>query len=256
VRAELRGLARDLPLVFGGVVSGDELRITELFGHRTSGLRNLVVPTRFGLGGRVLAQRKPAVVEDYARCEAITHDFDRPVLREGITSVLAVPVLVAGRPRAVLYGAVRDQLSLGSRAVSAVVAAAARLGSELRVRDEVEARLRHQASGAADAGAVRDVHAELRSLASTITDTDLAQHLLRLSEQLVAPAESSGPALSRREVDVLTHVALGRSNADIAQRLGVLPETVKSYLRSASAKLGTSSRLEAVAAARRQGLLP
>lgn len=62
--------------------------------------------------------------------------------------------------------------------------------------------------------------------------------------------------LTPREVDVLVCVAGGATNAAVAGRLGVRPETVKGYLRSAMRKLGAHTRLEAVVAARRQGLLP
>ncbi|WP_133243252.1 response regulator transcription factor, partial [Streptomyces scopuliridis] len=63
-------------------------------------------------------------------------------------------------------------------------------------------------------------------------------------------------ALAPREVDVLTCVASGSTNATAAELLGLRPETVKGYLRSAMRKLGTHTRLEAVVAARRAGLLP
>ncbi|MFK4693188.1 hypothetical protein RKD22_006123 [Streptomyces pristinaespiralis] len=51
-------------------------------------------------------------------------------------------------------------------------------------------------------------------------------------------------------------VASGATNATAAERLGLRPETVKAYLRSAMRKLGARTRLEAVGAARRAGLLP
>jgi DNA-binding CsgD family transcriptional regulator len=51
-------------------------------------------------------------------------------------------------------------------------------------------------------------------------------------------------------------VASGATNAAAADRLRLRPETVKSYLRSAMRKLGAHTRLEAVVAARRAGLLP
>ncbi|WP_344272603.1 response regulator transcription factor, partial [Actinomadura napierensis] len=64
------------------------------------------------------------------------------------------------------------------------------------------------------------------------------------------------PVLTPREVDVLSYVAIGCTNAEAAERLGLLPETVKSYLRSAMRKLDAHTRLEAVTSARRAGLLP
>jgi DNA-binding CsgD family transcriptional regulator len=63
-------------------------------------------------------------------------------------------------------------------------------------------------------------------------------------------------ALSARELDVLAQVALGCTNAEAAKRLSLKPETVKSYLRSATAKLAAHTRHEAVAKARRARLLP
>ena len=50
--------------------------------------------------------------------------------------------------------------------------------------------------------------------------------------------------------------ALGCTNSEAAQRVSLRRETVKSYLRSATAKLGTRTRHEAVTKARRSRLLP
>ncbi|MGV7813204.1 response regulator transcription factor, partial [Mycobacterium kansasii] len=62
--------------------------------------------------------------------------------------------------------------------------------------------------------------------------------------------------LTARELDALAHVALGCTNAEVAQRLSISAETVKAYLRSAGQKLGTRTRFEAVTRARSLGLLP
>jgi len=61
-------------------------------------------------------------------------------------------------------------------------------------------------------------------------------------------ASVPGPPLAPRERDVLAQVALGCSNAEAGRKLSLLPETVKSYLRSALRKLGASTRFEAVVA--------
>lgn len=73
---------------------------------------------------------------------------------------------------------------------------------------------------------------------------------------LTAPGPSVGVSLAPRELDVLSWVAAGATNAVVAERLGLRPETVKGYLRSAMRKLGAHTRGEAVTAARRAGLLP
>ena len=70
------------------------------------------------------------------------------------------------------------------------------------------------------------------------------------------PGERTANPLSPRELDVLAMVAVGCGNAEAARRLGVLPETVKSYLRNATRKLGTHGRMETVVTARRLGFLP
>lgn len=72
-----------------------------------------------------------------------------------------------------------------------------------------------------------------------------------------ARAPETGPAgLTAREVDVLALTALGSRNRDTADHLGISPETVKSYLRSAMAKLGVHSRHAAVEVARERNLIP
>lgn len=46
------------------------------------------------------------------------------------------------------------------------------------------------------------------------------------------------------------------ANELAAERLGVLPSTVKGYLKSASRKLGARNRVQAVTTARRWGVIP
>jgi DNA-binding NarL/FixJ family response regulator len=52
-------------------------------------------------------------------------------------------------------------------------------------------------------------------------------------------------ALSRRENEILTHLAEGMTNREIAQRLVISPNTVKFHLRSIYLKLGVANRVEA-----------
>lgn len=62
-------------------------------------------------------------------------------------------------------------------------------------------------------------------------------------------------ALTRREREVLTLVAQGLCNADVADRLCIAENTVKNHVRSLYAKLDLSSQRELVAWAWKQGLL-
>ncbi|MCX5086028.1 response regulator transcription factor [Streptomyces sp. NPDC001939] len=106
---------------------------------------------------------------------------------------------------------------------------------------------------------VREAHGALRALAPRVVDPALREELLAVCGRLAsatAPPRVRDVGLTPREVDVLACVATGATNAVTAERLGLRPETVKGYLRSAMRKLGARTRLEAVVAARRAGLLP
>ncbi|MFE9330133.1 LuxR C-terminal-related transcriptional regulator [Streptomyces sp. NPDC006925] len=272
--------------VFGGEVADGALRLTEFNGTLTDSMRGLrVVPGR-GLGGYVLTHQRPYAVNDYVPATTITHDYDSPVRREGIRAIVAAPVTVQGGVRGVLYAAARDTAPLGDRATAALVDAARRLASELAVRDEVDRRVRLlEAAAEAPApepaapglDALRDLHAELRGIAQEIEDRALRDRLRQACDRFLRAGAESGsgdgapdadpggrpdapaadrPRLSPRELDVLSYVALGCTNAEAAQYLGLEAETVKAYLRSATRKLGVHSRHHAVAAARRHGLLP
>ncbi|WP_246195431.1 LuxR C-terminal-related transcriptional regulator [Halopolyspora algeriensis] len=271
-RQALRSVQRrtDVPLAFGGRLVDGALRLSEFRGARTTGLRGLNVLPGAGLGGYVVAHGRPAGVNDYESARAITHDYDRPVLGEGIRSVVAAPVTVDGSVRGVLYGAVRAVLPLGDRATEALMEASRGLAEELAVRDEVDRRMKLLQAAAIDepvqgrdqvtAEEVRELHTEFRSIAQAMDDTELRDRLRQACERLAhlgtgRKTDTISP-LTPRELDVLAQVALGCSNAETGRRLSLVPETVKAYLRSAMRKLGVHSRHEAVVAARRQGLLP
>lgn len=270
LRGALRAIQRrtGLPVVFGGPVHGNILRLTEFLGARTTGLRNLAVRPGTGLGGRVVAMSRAARVLDYGTARTITHHYDRPVLGEGLRSIAAVPVTVAGRTRAVLYGAVRQPIGLGDAVVDTMTRVARAVAEEVRVRDEVERRLALVEANAAGRGEpaaqellerLREVDAELRVIANAVADEDIRRRLLEASRRLTARVHSRAPAhrvrLSPRELDVLSLVALGCPYAEVARRLGLRPETVKSYMRTTMRKLDSHNRHEAVVAARRLGLL-
>lgn len=260
-----------LPVSFGGTVTpaGRTVRLIELAGTTTGALRGLAIRAGSGLGGRVLVTARPGSVEDYATDARISHEYDRPVGAEGLRAIAAVPVLVGESVGGLLYGGIREPLTLGTRVLDAMGRIAARLGVELAVQAEVERRMAELETAAITRAArerptgperenLREAHAELRSIAQEITDPALRERLREVCERLSAPHEPP-PAhhpLSPRELDVLSLVAVGCGNAEAGERLGLRPETVKSYLRGAMRKLGTHTRMETVVAARRAGLLP
>ena len=260
-----------LPVTFGGAAArgGQSVRLAELAGTRTSALRGLVITAGNGLGGRVLVTVRPGSVDDYAADAQISHEYDRPVTAEGLRAIAAVPVVAGGSVAGILYGGIREPLMLGNRVLDAMSQVAAWAGIELTVRSEVERRLAELETAAITRAAreappapeweqVREAHAELRSIASQITDPVLRRRLETVCDRLTRPhgRPATGNPLSPRELDVLALVAVGCGNAEVGRRLGLLPETVKSYLRNAMSKLGTHSRTETVVAARRGGYLP
>jgi DNA-binding CsgD family transcriptional regulator len=62
--------------------------------------------------------------------------------------------------------------------------------------------------------------------------------------------------ISARELEVLHELAAGRSNKEIAARLGVSPNTVKTHIARLFEKLEARRRTEALAKARELGLIP
>ncbi len=62
--------------------------------------------------------------------------------------------------------------------------------------------------------------------------------------------------LTPRELEVLTHIAEGRPNTDIATRLVISEATVKSHINHLLAKIGARDRAGAVSYAYQHGLLP
>jgi ATP/maltotriose-dependent transcriptional regulator MalT len=61
--------------------------------------------------------------------------------------------------------------------------------------------------------------------------------------------------VSDREFEVLTLLAQGRSNKEIAKQLDVSPNTVKTHIASLFEKLEAKRRTEAISRARELGIL-
>jgi DNA-binding NarL/FixJ family response regulator len=100
------------------------------------------------------------------------------------------------------------------------------------------------ASRAELAEAVRDAARGKTVLAPTVADRLV--HFVR---------QPTSAALSTREVEVLGHVAKGKSNAEIGRELHISEATVKTHLLRAFNKLGVSDRTAAVTTAMSLGLL-
>lgn len=62
--------------------------------------------------------------------------------------------------------------------------------------------------------------------------------------------------LTGQELKVLAELASGRANKEIARAMGLSPNTIKTHLANLFAKLGASTRTEAVTRARELSLIP
>jgi LuxR family transcriptional regulator, regulator of acetate metabolism len=266
----VRELARRtrFPVAFGGLIDEGVVSVTSIVGARTRALDGLRVRPERGLGGRAMMELRPRMTSDYGSSRQITHDYDVFVLGEGLRTLLALPIVVQGRPRGVLYAGAWAEERIGGVTTAPAMQVAQSVADELRIRDEVQRRLR-AASPAAVAPAqreeLRESFAELRSIAATVDDADIRARLAQVEHRLLTLAgddlpTTTGPVpvihLSPRETDVLACAALGSTNAEIAAHLGLREGTVKAYLGTAMSKLDASTRHAAVAKARRAGLLP
>ena len=145
--------------------------------------------------------------------------------------VAAIPELLGLRPGlriAVLTASPGDHLL-----VQALTAGASGFVSKTRSLAEVAATVRAAAAGEA-----------------VVSPELLARLLPRLH------GGAAQQQLTEREREVLDLVAEGLSNAAIAERLVVSVHTVRNHIANLSANLGAHSKLEALAIAVRQGLLP
>ena len=125
-----------------------------------------------------------------------------------------------------------DALLANADAPAAAVSAARRRAPG----HELEAMLR--AVRKAMDGAVEDAHADETAVLS------------------VGGPASPLDQLSAREMDVLQLMANGRTNREIAEALGISLGTAKWHTSQIYSKLGVRNRTEAVAQARRQGIVP
>ena len=62
------------------------------------------------------------------------------------------------------------------------------------------------------------------------------------------------PELTERELEILELIAAGRSNAEIGQRLGIAPKTVRNHVANVLNKLEVADRSQAIVRAREAGL--
>jgi two-component system NarL family response regulator len=104
------------------------------------------------------------------------------------------------------------------------------------------------------ADAIRKVHAG-QSLISPSMASKLLTEFASMARKDDEKQQMPAPRLTDREMEVLTLVAQGLNNRDIAKNLFISENTVKNHVRNILEKLHLHSRMEAVVYAVREKLL-
>jgi signal transduction histidine kinase len=144
---------------FGDPTGPDKITLRHVVHSATGQIEGLVVPIGAGLGGKVLAARRPLWVSDYCNTADISPHFKTEVGAEGIKAMIAVPIMAGERLLGVLYGANHNDNAFGDRATDALQRMAARTA----MAQVVAERAQHAAEVA--------VHDERRRLALDLHDS-------------------------------------------------------------------------------------
>lgn len=108
-------------------------------GVRSPAISQLKIPRGTGLGGRILLERRPISVTDYANTNDISHELvDVVADEEGIRALVGVPIEHEDQVFGVLYSGLRSVGSVGGRGESMLLEFARSLGPQLHSARQVE----------------------------------------------------------------------------------------------------------------------
>lgn len=214
---------------------------------------------------RVLVADDQALVRD-GLVTILSLVADMEVVGEAEDGRAAVELAVRTRPDVVLMDLrmpVLDGVAATARLRTAVPTAAVLVLTTYSDDDSIVAALRSGATGYLTKDAGRDELASaIRSVAhgqGTFAPRVLSAVVDAIAATAPDPAVSPEalaarfPDLTVREAEVLSLVAAGLGNAEIARRLYVEVSTVKTHINAVFAKLGTHDRARAIAIALGEG---
>ncbi|HEY2408194.1 MAG TPA: alpha/beta fold hydrolase [Polyangiaceae bacterium] len=95
---------------------------------------------------------------------------------------------------------------------------------------------------------------ETRSHVPTPGEPSFERVIEEMEAFIGGPCAASFPELTRREREILEHIARGDDNAQIAAHLELSEKTVRNHITSVFDKLGVESRAQAIVRAREAGL--
>jgi DNA-binding NarL/FixJ family response regulator len=199
------------------------LMLEAIVNRLTSDPEFLVVGTV--ANGRELVETYGSLAEEGRAPDVVLSDYSMPELN----GIEAMRLILRGNPDAkVLILSAFDDRSL---VVSAMAAGA--VGYLIKSVPPVELRGRVRAAAQGE----------------PVLDARTATHIVgavRGRERRAGGSSLKDAPLSEREIEVLRLVAEGLNNADIAARLYISRETVKTHLERICVKLGVSGRAAAV----------
>lgn len=259
IRQAVEAVPEKLDVTFGFAAMVIDQRDT-LQIYATSGAWNMgdiAIPAGQGLGGRVAALRRPVVVDDYGSSAEISHEFDEPILGQGIRALAAAPISHGRQFLGVLYAAERGPGAIGPRQVRALARLARQLGMALVVADrardmadsavhEDRRRMAHALHDSLGAG-LFSIGAALRSLRSCLPDDPpIAARLAEIEEEasrVAATVRRTLFALDEAPREMALSVALQSDCRAFTERTGM---EARALLLGAVPVLGPTQNRELV----------
>jgi DNA-binding NarL/FixJ family response regulator len=185
---------------------------------------------------------------------------DLDFVGEATTGIEAVDLAASGRPAVILMDLRMPELS-GIEATRRILEADPTVGILIVTMSEDDeslfAAMRAGARGYIPKDAERgEILSAIRAAAvgEAVFGASIAR---RVAEFFAAPRSSAAepfPDLTERENEVLELIAQGRSNGDIAGRLGITSKTVRNHVANVFNKLQVADRSQAIVRAREAGL--
>jgi len=192
-------------------------------------------------------------------CGLIERAPDLELVGEAETGVEAVTVAARTRPAIVLMDLRMPEMS-GIEATRRIVQADAGVGVLVLTMSEDDDSLFAAMRAGARGYIPKDADAEelLRAIRAAALGEAIfgASIATRMMSFFAGGARSSNafPELTERELEILEQIAAGRSNAEIGQRLGIAPKTVRNHVANVLNKLEVADRSQAIVRAREAGM--
>jgi DNA-binding NarL/FixJ family response regulator len=184
---------------------------------------------------------------------------DLELVGEAETGAQAVELAARHRPAIVLMDLRMPEMS-GIEATRQIVAADPAVGVLVLTMSEDDDSLFAAMRAGARGYIPKDADADelLRAIRAAAVGEAIfgASIATRLMSYFAGGARTSSafPELTERELEILEQIAAGRSNAEIGQRLGIAPKTVRNHVANVLNKLEVADRSQAIVRAREAGL--